>query len=343
MSTSAKVIADSVSPQGVRLTTFQVTFHRFVLAEFNTHRTLSRNSASNRAIPVGKTMQAVFADPAYPVSWPLEQKGMQGGEPISGSAQFEAESVWVAASQDALRHAKRLTALGRRGDEAVHKSVINRLLEPFQWHTVVLTATAWENFFAQRLDADAQPEIRVAAEAMEAAMDASTPRLVMDNVWHLPYVQPLPVAPNGIGVDPDAEDPEDWKAAWEIAKASDQFQNAAQVLIRVSAARCARVSYLTQEGKRDIAEDLRLYDRLTKERSDIGKPLHWSPLEHVATPWDWNRQEGCIHFGQDPALVGVEDTFTCVPLDHLPRTGNLLGWRNLRTEVEASMHERTYR
>ena len=321
MSTSAKVIADSVSPQGVRLSTFRVTLHRFVLAELNTHRTLSRNSASSRAIPVRKQIDQVADNLAWPVSWPAEQKGMQGGQELPEMAREDAMVDWEFASRDALHRAR------NQFERGLHKSVTNRLLEPFMWHTVVLTATAWENFFAQRLDADAQPEIRVAAEAMKAAMDASTPVRLDEGQWHLPYVIDDEETSKQVFARPDVQSDE---AFWSL-------------LTKISAARCARVSYLTQEGKRDIQADLDLYDRLITSRAGSGKPLHWSPLEHVATPWDWNRQEGCIHFGQDPALVGIEDTFDCVPLDHLPRTGNLLGWRSLRTEVEASMHERTYR
>lgn len=323
MSTEAKIIADSISPEGVRLTTMQVTLHRFVLAEFNTHRVFSRNSASSRAIPVSKQITRILDDLALPVSWPAEQSGMQGGEHLAEMVSFEAETVWMGASQDAIKSVRRLLTLGPDADEALHKSVVNRLLEPFMWHTVVVTSTAWENFFALRLDADAQPEIRVAAEAMKAAYDTSTPEPLTEGMWHAPYVD------KGDGLV-------------ALGRVGGNEREAWALLTKISAARCARTSYLTQEGKRDLDEDLRLYDRLITDRLAAGKALHWSPLEHVATPWPENRQEGYLYF-QDRTAPLPNSDIVAVPTNHLPRVGNLLGWRSLRTEVEASVGALTFR
>lgn len=305
----AQIIADSISPEGVRLSTAQVCKQRFMLSELNTHRTLSRNSASSRAIPVSKQIARIEEDLAFPVSWPREQKGMQGGDEIPAEQVEIVEEVWRQAAGDAIAAARRLTS----GEFRVHKSVVNRLLEPFMWHTVVITATAWQNFFDLRIDEDAQAEIRTAAMAIKTAYDASTPTLLEPGQWHLPYVgaqyqdQPLESQPMDV---------------W----------------LRVSAARCARTSYLTQDGQHSIEADLTLWDRLITERSEIGKPLHWSPLEHVATPWAANRQSDPLTFV--PASGGSPLTVTT---GHLPRVGNLLGWRSLRTEIEASQSARTYR
>lgn len=315
---SAKVIEDSISPEGVRLTTFQITCHRFVLAEFNTHRTFSRNSASSRAIPLAKQLQRVRENPAIPVVFPAEQKGMQGGDSIENS--LDAERGWRRAAKAATTHAKWLGEIG------VHKSIANRVLEPFMWHTIVVTATAWRNFFDQRCSSLAQPEIKAVADLMNEAYVESDPSWLAEGQWHLPYID---------------EETRDEVRSRYLEYGPERID---RELAPISAARCARVSYLTQEGKRDIAEDLRLYDRLTERQKDTiaeHDPIHWSPLEHVATPWGWNRQEGCIHFGQDEDVD--EDTYTCIRLDHLPRIGNLLGWRSLRTTVEAEKGVVTYR
>lgn len=300
--TYAKVIADSVYEGGPRLTTLEVRFHRFVLAEFNTHRVFSRNSASSRAIPFPKQVQRILNDLALPVVWPAEQKGMQGGDEIERPKL--ADHSWHLASRDAVDHAKALAEFG------VHKSVTNRLLEPFMWHTVVVTSTAWENFFTQRCSPLAQPEIRVAAEAMREAIAVSTPDVVVDRQWHLPYIQD-----------------EDYDALADLDDVS--YRHAAEV----SAARCARVSYLTQDGHRDIREDLTLYRRLT-----TADPAHWSPLEHVATPWPENRA-----IDEDDLAFVVDGVRTPVSTSHLPRVGNLLGWRSLRTEVEVQRGQVTFR
>lgn len=255
--TYAKVIEDSVSPEGRRLTTFEVRVHRFVLAELNTHRTLSRNSASSRAIPFRKQVERVLEDPAMPVVWASEKKGMQGGEELDTIAQERAARQWVRASTSAVNHAKKEADLG------LHKSLVNRLLEPFMWHTVICTATAWDNFFRQRVSPLAQPEIRVAAEMMLDAYKQSIPEELEPGDWHLPYI--------------GAED-------WEWALRQDE--PTVDLLKRVSVARCARVSYLTHEGVREPKADLDLYDRLVS-----ADPMHASPLEHVATPDVWNEHQ----------------------------------------------------
>ncbi len=324
MGTAAKVIADSITHDGVRLTTIEVVMHRFVLAEFNTHRVFSRNSASSRAIPVAKQIERIWREIAYPVSWPVEQKGMQGGDELSPEWSEVAKTEWRNAAINAIHSAKVLKATG------VHKSVTNRVLEPYMWHTVVVTATAYKNWDSLRLDPAAQPEIRVAAQAMAAARAESTPQILAEGEWHLPYVSDedkLIVAAN-VGREFLSEDEVNAKT-WETLK-------------RISSARCARTSYLTQDGVRDLNEDLVLYDRLVTDNIAADKGIHWSPLEHVATPWPWNRQEGCIHFGQEEHLVGIKDTFTCITLDHLPRVGNLVGWRQFRIEVEAANNARTF-
>lgn len=302
MSIAARVVADSVNPEGVRLTTLEVTLHRFVLAEFNTHRVFSRNSASSRAIPVAKQIARLVEEPAVPVAFPAEQRGMQGGDLLTGEAAETAELVWMTAGQEAINAALRLTELG------VHKSVVNRLLEPFMWHTVIVTSTAWENFFALRLDADAQPEIRHAAVAMRAAYDNSSPAALREREWHVPYITD-----------------------------EDRVYLKVRELAAVSAARCARVSYLTHDGIRDVDADLKLYDRLVTERLTRGLAIHWSPLEHVATPNIDNRQ-------RDPLIAPTLERghFVTVPTSHLPRTGNLLGWTSLRTVVEAQAAARTF-
>ena len=317
-SPSAKIVADSVSPEGVRLTTMEVVIHRFVLAEFNTHRVFSRNSASSRAIPVRKQMRAVKEDLALPVSWPAEQKGMQGGAELDDDDEYQrrsqAMSNWDRASRLSLEAAGSLVDLG------LHKSLVNRLLEPFMWHTVIVTATAWSNFFDLRLDRDAQPEIRQAAEAMADAMAKSQPTELLDGEWHLPYVTFDDEQQVGLGIS-DATD-----------------INAIATLKAVSAARCARVSYLTHDGRRDMLADIDLYDRLVTERLSRGLAIHWSPLEHVATPWAENRQP----YSPDLTYSTLTGQVVKVANQHLPRVGNLLGWRSMRTEVEAQQGARTF-
>lgn len=273
---SAAVLCDSVTPDGDRLTTIEVTFHRFVLAEFNTHRVFSRNSASSRAIPVKKQLAKVQEYPAIPVVWPTEQKGMQGGEPLEPELALEAVACWLSARDSMVQHVWRLVELG------VHKCVANRLLEPFMWHTVIVTSSCWSNYWRQRVSPLAQPEIKVASEAMFQAYVHSSPTAVPVGRWHLPLVTQIE------------------RETWEDL-----------TLKKVSAARCARTSYLTHDGLRDIAADEDMFTGLT-----TADPMHASPLEHVATPCT------CEFFE-----------------DH---QGNFIGWDQFRHEIEATRGIHSY-
>lgn len=252
MAYSARVLKDSVSPQDVRLTTLEVTFPRIVLAEFNTHRVFSRNSASSRAIPVEKMLKRVMDDPFIPIYWGKNQKGMQADTELSPAEIAQARAEWMTARDLAAQQVKALLNVG------VHKQLTNRLLEPFLWQTVIVTSSEWSNWDALRRHPDAQPEIKHAADLMAEARAASTPQMLWYGEWHLPLTPEL---------DDQFKTREfgktDW-LDWEYWK-------------KVSTGRCARVSYLTHAGTRDLDADIALGDRLRASG-------HMSPFEHVATP-----------------------------------------------------------
>lgn len=238
----AQILADSISPKGVRLTTFQVTFPRFILAEFNTHRMFSRSSASTRAVPLIRQIDRVVNDPFIPERFPRNEPGMSNKEWLSGDEEVEARVCWLYAADRAVETAQRLSAF------KVHKQIAGRVMEPFMWHTVICTATDWNNFWHLRISANAQPEMLRTATLMAHCYQMSTPVEVGFYEWHLP----LTGFPGDEGLD-------------------------GYDLRRVAAARCARVSYLTHEGVRDVQADFDLFTRLVSNG-------HLSPLEHVATP-----------------------------------------------------------
>jgi len=242
MSCSAKIIKDSVSEIGMRLTTMEVVFPRIILAEFNTHRLFSRNSASSRAIPVEKMLKRVRENPYIPSHWGKNQKGMQAEQEVDIETAARALDEWLAACALATNQAEQLMKLG------IHKQITNRLLEPFMWHTCIVSATEWSNFFHLRCNPQAHPEIQAIAYAMRDALQASVPLSVAYGDWHLPFIDDDELKTHGVAV----------------AK-------------KASVGRCARVSYLTHDGRRDINEDVALHDRLLTSG-------HMSPLEHVATP-----------------------------------------------------------
>ncbi|MBD9544220.1 FAD-dependent thymidylate synthase [Ensifer sp. ENS04] len=281
MTITAIVIKDSINTDGQRITTLQLRYPRFIHAEFMTHRVMSRNASSSRAIPVHRLIQDIIDDTAMPMHWGKNQPGMQAREehtevvnlpafdlkPVGSSPQLWTygelalhgspspyripatrgvirEAAWIDARDYAIAVARAFDTAG------YHKQIVNRLLEPFTHINVVVTATDWDNFFTLRDHPDAQPEIQVLAREIKAAMAASTPIEMGDGDWHLPYV-----------TDEDQASPDD--------------------LIKVSVARCARVSYLTHDGRKTtVEEDVELHDRLV-----VAEPLHASPAEHQATPF----------------------------------------------------------
>ena len=143
---SAEVVADSLNQFGERLTTMKLVFPRIILAEFNTHRMFNRNSASSRAIPFKKMVKMVQEQPFIPIAWQRDHKGMQGSEYLVDEKDIEyAIGTWLHQKDRAIEDAKILNSGAN-----VTKQLCNRLLEPFMYHTVLVTATEWENFFELR-------------------------------------------------------------------------------------------------------------------------------------------------------------------------------------------------
>lgn len=259
-----KVIADSENDYQQRLTSLECRYPRFIHSEVLTHRDRARNSASSRAIPWKKwtsdkdrklVPNCMFAmidsDPFVPLVFGKEQKGMQTGDALTGMEEMLARNIWINAKNDALAWADRLAELG------VHKSICNRLTEPFMWITTLISATRWKNLFRLRVHPDAEVHFQKIAGMMKEALDQSSPKRIRFGDYHLPYVMEN---------HPDTE-----------------------VLKKVSAARCARLSYLTHDGEHSVESDLKLFARLIERDDDV---IHASPLEHVAQSAGFGVQSG---------------------------------------------------
>ena len=289
---SAKVIADSVSENNIRLTTMELVFPRVIQAEFMTPRQFSRNASSSRAIPVERLIQAVKDDPYYPLVWSSNQPGMQGGAELTGGDLECAKSFYREALNHALRSAEKLAITG------ASKQIVNRVLEPFSHIKVVVTSTHWANYLALRNHWAAEPHIALLAKEMDKALDTSTPTELEYGSWHLPYVDSSSdeiehAAIHALEENPRLGDNEEM-LSYEVMS----------LLTKASVARCARVSYNNHDGsKPKLLKDLQLFtDLMTKQ------PLHASPAEHQATP---------------DRLVG--------PTWEMPHLwGNFQGWRQYR-------------
>lgn len=272
------------------LWTFELTYPRYIHSEFMTHRVFSRNASSSRAIPVKRMIEQVREKPVIPPNVFKNQNGMVGEVKAGALTTAEFYSLWREAADNACKTAEMMEKLG------IHKQHVNRILEPFQFIRVIVTATEWRNFFILRLAPDAQPEMQELAGAIYDEMD----RYRDKNVGILEFEEPRKYCPAIFA--PTSSDnvhtvvslpyvvDEDIK---EIGK--EDYKT----LMQISAARCARVSYNNHDGsKPNIDKDLALYEHLYDSR-------HMSPMEH-----------------------------TCIRDDGYRKYANLTGWKSLRYLVE---------
>lgn len=246
-----------------RLATFVLKIPKFLWGHIISHRTLSRNSASSRAIPAKRIRKNVLEDPFLPVYFGENRAGMQSGKPLQGLKLLMAKKIWLWSRYvPVLFH-----YLGEK--IGIHKEVVNRLIEPWLMVDVIITATEWTNFISLRSNEAAQPEIRYVAEEMNRLLQNQQVDILQPGDWHLPFI---------LNTEKDLD--------IEVKK-------------KVSAARCARVSYALFDGKTsDISNDLKLCERLSSSG-------HWSPFEHPAQA-----------------------------LSAKKRMGNLIGWKQFRKEFK---------
>lgn len=251
---SAKVVLDSINTFGHRLTTLEIIYPRYLLPEVNTHRVFSRNTSSSRAIPFNKQLDLLANKIVEPIRYGKNRPGMQAApENIRGEDLETARRIWREMAEFNMQGCLKLHKLG------LHKQWVSRPLEWIMTTRMLVSSTEWDNFFLLRDHEDAQDEMRILAQTIKIALNNSTPTLKDFGEWHIPYV-----------TDKDI-------------KTLDLYN-----LIKVSVARCARVSYKTNQGNiSSIEEDLALFNKLSRGFQENGNqtdPLHASPFEHQALP-----------------------------------------------------------
>lgn len=329
---SAKIIADSIDTRGNRLISYVLTYPRFIHSELMTHRMFSRNSASSRAIPFKKMIEKAKTDPFIPIAWQRDHSGMQGAEYITDErAVHSLTNQWLEARNAAVQSAQNLNtgtyALEVAKDEYGHnmrgfnvvnipntsltKQLCNRLLEPFMWHTVIVTATEYDNFFNLRCP---KYEIFAGPEDTEEyrcfgyswkdlmksngglAGDFDTDDIVERLSWSKSgaeiHIQTLAEAMWDARNEstPKQLKPGEWHIPFgnimddeEILKLHigiagfphEQDKAHEFTKVAVATARCARLSYMTHDNKIDYLKDIELHDRLLSAH-------HMSPFEHCA-------------------------------------------------------------
>jgi thymidylate synthase ThyX len=309
MAISAKVVCDSVSVAGVRLTTFEIEVPRIVWAEILTHRQLSRNAASSRAIPFFKMQEQLTGIPSR---FGAANKGMQdaGVEHTPKYEWDDGRAIWKQARKNAAEFSYALFEAG------YHKQVYNRLTEPFQTIKAVITATEWDNFFWLRDDSATDPTLRELAVQMKLAMDVSVPQVLTNNQWHLPYVD----VETNVGTFGDEQRYKDG--------GGDEYITLQEAII-MSCARCAAVSYRNENYTLEKCKVL--YDRLVGSDK-----LHSSALEHVAKPMR-NQPTWYAPVSREPA--DWDDGVSHIDKNGSLWSGNFKGFIQYRKTIKGECYE----
>lgn len=295
---SGKIIADSISPQGVRLTTFELEYPRFIHAELMTHRMFSKNAASSRAIPVKASLELIESNPAMPVFWGKNQSGMQAKEELVGLDKTAAIQAWLDARDSAVKYARLLETIKS------HKQITNRITEPWAMIKVILTGTEYNNLWHLRDHPLAQPEFGELGSIMHHLYDVSVPELLQAGEWHLPYCT----------------------RSFGSYYVGDEEVDLPTAKI-VSTSCCAQVSYRKNDDSIEKAYDV--YSKLGLDQDE--DPKHASPTEHQATPMAPMHHANMLRWYK-PSRNIPEDSFTWEPgITHARRdgslwSGNLRGW-----------------
>jgi thymidylate synthase ThyX len=324
MTIVAEKITDSIGSHSPRLLTIRATNPKFIHQETLRHRVIyildalrgdpdfSFSVSSARAIPFGKLLKEVITDDlrAKPVKWGSEQKGMSPGDKVSSDVAEMAERVWKDAARSAATYADMMAGLG------VHKSIVNRIIEPYIHVHCLMTGVeaGWMNFFGLRLDKAADPTLQALAEECWKVWNESEPQKLEPGEWHLPFIDQSDHRAMMKEFVIDRMEQNNRPDEPTLVQAAERgLRDALEIKKRISAARCARLSYQSFEtGKRStIEEDLNLFNRL------VGGPvLHASPCEHQATPDT-----------REPFDLGRPMTNPPLgPWSHSELHGNLKGW-----------------
>ena len=262
---SATVIADSLTEFGFRMLTFKCVLPRIILAELNTHKMLNRSLASSRAIRFSKAVQGVEQNPFLPLRWMEDHPGMQGTSFVEDADEIhDLEQEWLFTRDLMIKQATKFN------EAKITKQLCNRLIEPFQYVTALVTGTEWENFLALRAHPMAEIHIADLAEKILKAANASTPISLVAGQWHLPMSEDIDesvlhsIAP-GFYSERALMDDHDW-----FMEVLPEMQR------KVCAGRLARISYQTLDETpvKSHLEDILLADRLIQSG-------HWSPMEHI--------------------------------------------------------------
>ncbi len=379
MKIQAVTVADSISPQGHRLWSGLLTFPKYLLAEAKTHRIvsqdsneveimldvslnaakeLSRNSASSRAIPTNRLLKMVGENPFIPMAWQKEHKGMQGTEYETNNMIIKGNiATWLNARDAALEAAGRLTV-----GSHVTKQLANRLLEPFLWTTVLVTATEWENFFELRcpqythkskvyrsrkdvlaaLEAEANPNYQIHLNAN--TIDWLKSNTGQAEIHMMALAEAIWDAQNES--KPKQLKAGEWHILFQDKMTHEQFgacgldYELPRNRIKVSTAMAARTSYTVVGDEKEVSYEtlLGIHDKIV-----AAKPFHASPCEHCARAMsdeEYARNVKGVGFIRQERDMGLLNEITIMPEETYGWCRNFRGFIQYRHLIESNERNR---
>jgi thymidylate synthase ThyX len=221
---------------GTKIATLEVKVPYHTWIHLLTHRAFSRNAQSSRGIPFTRLLERATY---IPESFPINKPGMSPENYIDKThPDYQTLcNLWIKARTLAIETANTMYL------HEVHKEIINRVIQPYCYITGIITATDWDNFIELRTASSTQEDTRkVAIRVREIINDMQ----FMNQMWHIPYVDTMN----------------------EKMPINDS--------LLISAARCARVSYLNHNNEKNNHEkDMKLANQLLTDK-------HMSPFEHQA-------------------------------------------------------------
>lgn len=341
MTYNVKVLADSISPRGIRLTTFEATYPRIVHAEQMTHRVIGRNSASTRAIPLATQLWNLITNPFVPERFGINQPGMQAYRHLEGLKHEQAVEIWLNGRDRAITTVLELilgTDMMRDlfhyepGREYIAGIVLRNRFEevkgllPKSTDDTDLSQTSMLNVHKQ-----------LAGRGLETYM-WHTIIMTATELGNYIALRDHPEAQGEIAelarllrLAYNASQPRHLEPGqWHLPLVDEgEFESVGDA-IKASAARCAAVSYNRQAAKNP--------DKEFQRYAELRGGGHMSPLEHQATPFNAAEWRARDRMAMMAKVSGEEDVLAPLVIRQLQDAtrfcGNLRGWRQHRKQVE---------
>ena len=296
------ILASASNTGSPPIYTIRMRYPRPIHGEIMTHRVFGRNARSSRAVPVRTMLNEVRRIPYVPWHWGKNQKGMQAAEDCNellswpGASAFDKDGVRIRANQltneEGWLKARDVSAAVAEAfmEAGYHKQNPNRLLEPFSWIDTLITATQWQNFLWLRDHKDAEPHLQDLARLVKKAIEEAKVQVLQSGGWHLPYITYTDQVKLRDLIQESSIKP---------LTAKEVYDSMVDLSCKVSAARCARISYKPFDGNASYEKELARYNHLVSDER-----VHASPLEHQASPDRYDPDYPNVNQWENPSLHG---------------------------------------